>query len=79
MGVLDAASRETVLEMLGRFGLPTRTEFPPDTLYETLLLDKKFASGRLHLIVPHTIGWCVTVAVTPDELRQWLEAGYESE
>lgn len=77
MGRMDAASREAVLDLLRRFGLPTRTDFGPDELIETLMLDKKFASGKLHLIVPRSIGWCIPVAVTPEELRLWLEAGYE--
>ena len=73
----DAGSKNVVLQILQRFGLPTRTEYAPEELYETLLLDKKIASGKLHLIVPRGIGWCEVVAVSPDELRQWLEAGYE--
>ena len=77
MGWLDAASRDALLQLLRRFGLPTGTEFGPDELTETLLLDKKFSGGRLHLIVPRAIGWCEIVPVTPQELRQWLEAGYE--
>ncbi len=79
MGRLDEASKNAVLDILDRTGLPTRTAYSPDELYETLLLDKKFASGKLHLIVPRAVGWCETLAVTPEELRLWLEAGYESD
>lgn len=74
---MDAASRDALLQLLERFGLPAGTEFGPEELYAALLLDKKFSAGRLHLIVPRSIGWCEAVAVTPEELRQWLEAGYE--
>ena len=73
----DEASKDVVLQILRQFGLPVRTEYSPEELYETLLLDKKFDAGKLHLIVPRGIGWCEVVAVNPDELRQWLEAGYE--
>ena len=77
MGRFDEASKDVVLQILCQFGLPISTEYSPEELYETLLLDKKFAAGKLHLIAPRGIGWCEIVAVTPDELRQWLEAGYE--
>ena len=73
----DEASKDVVLQILRQFGLPVSTEYSPEELYETLLLDKKFAAGKLHLVVPRGIGWCEIVAVTPDELREWLEAGYE--
>lgn len=77
LGQFDAGSKDVVLQILQRFGLPIRTEYGPEELYETLLLDKKIAYGKLHLIVPRGIGWCEILAVNPDELRQWLEAGYE--
>ena len=77
-GLLDEASKDAVLQLLQRFDLPTYTDFLPEELYDTLLLDKKFDSGKLHLIVPRGIGWCEQLALAPEELRQWLEAGYES-
>ena len=76
--LLDEASKDAVLQLLKRFGLPTQTVYHPEELYGTLLLDKKFDSGILHLIVPRGIGWCEQLALAPEELRQWLEAGYES-
>ena len=76
--LLDEASKDAVLQLLQRFGLPTQTVYHPEELYDTLLLDKKFDSGKLHLIVPRGIGWCEQLALAPEELRQWLEAGYES-
>ena len=77
-GLLDEASKDAVLQLLQRFGLPTQTVYHPEELYGTLLLDKKFDSGKLHLIVPRGIGWCEQLALSPEELRQWLEGGYES-
>ena len=77
-GLLDEASKDAVLQLLQRFDLPTQTVYHPEELYDTLLLDKKFDSGKLHLIVPRGIGWCEQLALAPEELRQWLEAGYES-
>ncbi len=76
-GYCDAASRDAVLEMLRRFGLPTETEYAPEELCELLLLDKKMAGGKLHLIVPHSIGWCEVLPVPQEDILRWLEAGYE--
>lgn len=66
---------EAVETLLRAYDLPTETDYTADELYDTLLLDKKFSGGRLHLIVPREIGRCDIVPVTPDELRFWLEAG----
>ena len=77
MGKLDADSRDAIIEMLDRFGLPTETEFRADELYELLLLDKKISSGKLALIVPLAIGWSEPMPVNPEQLRQWLEAAYD--
>ena len=77
MEKLDADSRDAIIEILDRFGLPTETEYRSDELYELLLLDKKISSGKLALIVPLAIGWCEPVPVNPEHLRQWLEAAYD--
>lgn len=77
MGMLDARSRDAIVETLDRFGLPTATDYGADELYELLLLDKKISSGKLSLIVPLGIGWCEAVPVDRGELRQWLEAAYD--
>ena len=76
-GYLDPESRDTIIELLNDYKLPKESVFKAEKLYETLLLDKKISSGKLHLVVPRAIGWCETVAVSPEELKTWLEAGYE--
>ncbi len=75
-GMLDRNSCSRVLSLLQAYSLPTESPYPANELYDTLLLDKKFSQGKLHLIVPCGIGYCKTVAVTPTELKEWLEAGY---
>lgn len=77
MGMLDSASRDAVTDILGSFGLPVRTDYTADELYELLLLDKKISSGKLALIVPLGIGWCEPVPVDLVQLREWLEAAYD--
>ena len=44
---------------------------------DVLQLDKKISGGKLHLIVPRSIGQCDIVPVSADELRNWLEMSYE--
>ena len=68
---------EAVAALLRSYDLPTETDYTADELYDTLLLDKKFSGGKLHLIVPREIGRCDILPVTPDELRFWLEEGLE--
>ena len=75
-GMLDRNSCNRVLSLLQAYSLPAKSPYPANELYDTLLLDKKFSQGKLHLIVPCGIGYCKTVAVTPTELKEWLEAGY---
>ena len=76
-GYFDASDRNALIEVLEDYGLPTKTDYSAEELYDTLLLDKKISSGKLHLVVPRFIGCCNTVAVDPEELRGWLEAAYE--
>ena len=75
-GLLRQEDCARILSLLKAYGLPVETGFPAEELYDTLLLDKKFSGGMLHLIVPHAVGHCEVLPVTPDELRTWLEAGY---
>ena len=76
-GLLSKVDSEAVAELLRKYDLPTETEYTADELYDTMLLDKKFSGGRLHLVVPREIGRCDIVPVTPDELCFWLEAGLQ--
>ena len=77
MGILDAASRDVILELLQEFYLPIDPPYPADDLYDIILLDKKISSGCLHLVVPRSIGWCEIIPVDAQGLRTWLEACYE--
>lgn len=76
-GLLSQSDFEAVVTLLRSYDLPTETDYTADELYDTLLLDKKFSGGKLHLIVPRYIGRCDIVPVTPEELREWLEMSYE--
>ena len=74
-GLLSGRDCAAVLSLLESYGLPTWTDCGAEELYDTLLLDKKFSGGKLHLVVPRFIGRCEILPVTPAQLRDWLEAG----
>ena len=76
-GRLDTLSGRTIIELIRDYGLPADPEWDAEDLYELMLLDKKFHSGKLHLIVPKSIGWCEVLPVSREELRSWLESAYE--
>ena len=74
-GLLSGEDSGAIIGLLRDYGLPTETDYTAEELFDTLLLDKKFSGGRLHLIVPRTVGRCEIIPAAPDELRGWLEAG----
>lgn len=76
-GLLPKEDLEAVTALLKTYELPTETTYTADELFDTLLLDKKFSGGKLHLIVPREIGRCDVIPVSPDELRFWLEAALQ--
>ncbi|MCR5088100.1 MAG: 3-dehydroquinate synthase [Oscillospiraceae bacterium] len=77
--LLDRGSMEAIVELLRAYGLPTETDYAPEELMETLLLDKKISGGKLHLIVPRFIGMCDILPAGPEELPAWLADGCAGE
>lgn len=68
--------RERILALLEAFGLPTTTEFSPQTLAATALSDKKRTGDRLTLVVPHAIGNCTLEKIPVSQLESVIKAGY---
>ena len=79
MGLLDAATARDILAILREYGLPTVSPYDAGALWPRLLLDKKFAEGKIELIVPRSIGRCERVPMNRDALAHWLQAGMEEE
>ena len=85
----ECASR--ILAVLRRFGLPDRSEYPGEDLYQAMLSDKKRLVGtgayiaklssfvdlgkRTSLIVPEEIGRCVIRSCTLEEMREFFRRG----
>ncbi len=76
LGICDIQTRDRILGILERFGLPISTSFPPEALLDAALSDKKRAGDTIRLIVPRAIGDCRILPVTVDDLGKILQAGY---
>lgn len=66
---------QRIIGCLKRFGLPTSTEYPAETLYNCALSDKKRSGGTVNLIIPVNVGHCEIVPTPVDKLQSFIEAG----
>ena len=69
-GALAAADRDALVALIMQMGpLPPVSDLPPAEIVEAIARDKKVIAGRLHFVLPTTIGATVTVKdVTTEEL-----------
>ena len=74
-GLCSAETRDAVIALLQRYGLPTECPYPADMLLGALSADKKIFGARLNLVVPTDIGACRLLPVGVDELSGWLRDG----
>ena len=74
-GLCSAETRDAVIALLQRYGLPTECPYPADMLIGALSADKKIFGTRLNLVVPTDIGACRLLPVGVDELSGWLRDG----
>jgi 3-dehydroquinate synthase len=73
---LSADQRAVIVDLLGRFRLPTRLQsnFPRKKILEAVKFDKKFERGRVRFIVTPGIGVAyVADNVTLDDIREAVE------
>jgi 3-dehydroquinate synthase len=74
---LRTDQRAAIVDLLGRFGLPTRlpTQFPRKKIFDALKFDKKFEGGKIRFVVTPRIGTAhVADNVTLDDIRQAVGA-----
>ncbi len=74
-GLCSAETRDAVIALLQRYGLPTECPYPADMLLGALSADKKIFGTRLNLVVPTDFGACRLLPVGVDELSGWLRDG----
>lgn len=73
--ICDQAHCLQIINTLESFGLPTKTLYNAQDLYQRTLSDKKRSGGRVNLIVPVRIGQCHIHSVPIDALINAIEAG----
>ncbi len=73
---LPQEHRDAVVDLLQRFGLPTRlpADIPTNDLMDALLFDKKFEGGEIRFVVTPSIGSAyLTMDVTMEDIREAVE------
>jgi 3-dehydroquinate synthase len=73
-GALAETERQTLARVIAQLGpLPPVADLPSSEILEAIRRDKKVLDGRLHMVIPTTIGATVTIDdVTEPELRRSL-------
>ena len=74
LGICPDSEKDRILELLGRFGLPTATEHSAQTLFTMALSDKKRSGSTVNLIVPTRIGNCVIRPTPVSEIESFIQA-----
>jgi 3-dehydroquinate synthase len=70
---LPANQSTTIVDLLERFGLPTRLppNFPRKKIFDAIRFDKKFEGGKVHFVVTPRIGSArITNDVTLNDIRE---------
>lgn len=74
-GFCTTETRDTVLDLLRQYGLPTDCAYPAEQMLGVVLHDKKSSGGSVSLIVPTAVGHCEIRKTPADEISNWLLAG----
>ena len=73
--ICSAEVKNSILNVLNTFGLPTGTDTDAQTLYNYALSDKKRAGNFVNLIIPEKIGYCRIQKTPVDQLLSFIKAG----
>ena len=74
-GDCSAQTADMIIQLLQQFGLPTKTDYSAEILYEAALSDKKRSGSVVNLILPKTIGDCVIVPTPIANLKTFIQEG----
>ena len=79
MAIVSRASHcpdnDRIIGILEKFGLPTKTHFDAQTLFQCALSDKKRSGGTVNLIIPRSIGDCEIVPTPVEKIKTFIEEG----
>ena len=64
-----------LLSLLNKYGLPERTDYDAQALYQRTLSDKKRSGEHIQLVVPAAWGKSVLHSLPVGELETWIERG----
>ncbi len=73
--ICDDKTKDRIISMLERFGLPVSTDCSAEDIYTSALSDKKRMGGKVNLIVPERIGYCRIQSTDVADLKSFIEAG----
>lgn len=76
-GLCSADVAAEIEQVCTLFGLPVKTEYAPETLYDAMLSDKKRKGDTVTLVVPEAIGSCVLHPLPVPDLLDFLKKGME--
>ena len=68
--------RDRIVKILTEFNLPTCTQYPPESLFQFALSDKKRTGKTVSLILPQDIGDCTIFPVSVENLLSFIKAGF---
>lgn len=74
-GICTEVCTNAIVKTIAACGLPTRSPYSAEQLYEAALSDKKRQGGKITLIVPREIGRCEALELPVNELLEWLQSG----
>ena len=74
-GVCSEECKNSVVALISKFKLPTKTDATANSIYLHALSDKKRSGGTVNLIVPEEIGRCKILPTPVNQLEGIIEAG----
>ena len=75
-GLCNSEVYDKIVEVLKKFGLPSKTDFDFDTLFKIMTADKKIMDGGITITVPTSLGECILKKMTLDEFKTFIKAGF---
>ena len=75
LGICSNEVKNSILNILRTFELPTNTSLSAETLYKYALSDKKRMGDFVNLIIPEQIGYCRIQETPIHQLMSIIEAG----
>ena len=75
MGRCPEQCGEILTDLLRKYQLPDRTDFPPDQILQAARADKKRRGESITLIEPDAVGNCILHKTDLDELKEIIERG----